>query len=71
MWLAKLKCWAMVIIAAVVVGLSVSCCLNTWMPCCSMDWLKWSVYLMCAIIGVAYIVKYALILKGLGKEQEE
>ena len=71
MWLEMLKCWVMIVIAAVIVGLSVSSCVTAWMPCCNMGWLKWGVWLMCAIFGVAYIVKYALIIKRLAESRKE
>ena len=68
MRLAMLKCWAMIIVAAVVVGLSISQCVDGWRPCCNMAWIKWCVHLACGAIGVAYIIKYSLMLKRLNEE---
>jgi hypothetical protein len=34
-----------------------------WKPCCSMGWMIWAMDIACAVISIAYVVKYALILK--------
>lgn len=59
----KVKSWAMIILAAVVLGIAVSQCITQWKPCCGKGWLMWTIDLLCAIISIAYIAKYAFILK--------
>ena len=66
--LEKLKCWSMIIIAAVIIGLTVSQCVMASMCDCNISPIKIGAYIVCAIIGIAYIIKYARILKKIDKE---
>ena len=59
----KIKCWAMIIFAAVILVLAVWQSVVDWKPCCSTGWVIWGLDVLCAIISVAYIAKYALLLK--------
>ena len=58
----------MIIIAAVIIGLTVSQCVMASMCDCKVSWIKMGAYVVFAIIAVVYIVKYARILKNINKE---
>ena len=66
--LEKLKCWSMIIIAAVIIGLTVLQCVMASMYDCKISPIKIGAYIVCAIIGIAYIIKYTRRLNKIDKE---
>ena len=59
----KLKSWAMIIVAAAACSLAVWQSVVRWKPCSGMGWMIWAMDIACAVISIAYVAKYALILK--------
>jgi hypothetical protein len=65
----KIKCWVMIIIAATILGFAVSQCVMWWMPADLAEWVKWSIDVLCAVVAIVYISKYAQMLRITNKEE--
>jgi predicted membrane channel-forming protein YqfA (hemolysin III family) len=65
----KLKCWVMIIIAATILGIAVSQCVMWWKPADTTEWIRWSIDVLCAVVAIVYISKYAQMLRIINKEE--
>ena len=65
----KLKCWVMIIIAATILGIAVSQCVMWWKPADTTEWIRWSIDVLCAVVAIVYISKYARVLKLIDKQK--
>ena len=65
----KLKCWVMIIIAATILGIAVSQCVMWWRPADTTEWIRWSIDVLCAVVAIVYISKYARVMKLIDKQK--
>ena len=65
----KIKCWVMIIIAATILGIAVSQCVMWWKPADTTEWIRWSIDVLCAVVAILYISKYAQMLRLIDKQK--
>ena len=59
----------MIIIAATILGIAVSQCVMWWKPADTTEWIRWSIDVLCAVVAIVYISKYARVLKLIDKQK--
>lgn len=66
----KVRGWILILLASVILGLSVSQCINEWMPTTQLGWTIFVVHVICGVVSIVYIVKNARLV-GISKAEDE